>query len=859
MSGDSHDNDEDLTRPVTVLDDWDNLPEATSDWQPGQRLGPFVLKRKLGAGGMGLVWLAEQMVPLRREVALKVMLPERRTRLGEAHFEVERQALAQLSHRAVAQIHEAGELPDGGLFFAMEYVPGLPLDRHIEQHPPSLRELVAMMVEICGGVQHAHQHGLIHRDIKPANILVGQLEHQPQPKIIDFGIAVESAGEAPSAGQGHYYAGTVSYMAPEQRQKHGTHIDVRTDVYALGAVLAKCLLIHAGVQWGENESFDGSTAYAALSHRFGNAKGGAAEDRPLPEWSDRLGQLSTELCAIALRAMASEREDRYQSATALAEDLQRWLNLEPVRAMGESRRYRLRCFLRRNALASTAAALISLALIGGTITALYGLTEAREGRSQAESALALAEQRRAEAEALIQFMLGDFAEQLRPIGRLDLLDSIGGEALRYLTARGAGEDPESALSRARALRTLGEVQVHRQEFDEAARTLQQAAKLLEPWHEQRTPEMDQMHFESGQVAFWRGAVTYRQGDLDATENHWLNYMHHARVFAELTDDPPHGQQEIAYANINLGTLAEGRNQLEEALGHFAESVDLLEGLTDMEDVGSVLYLANALSWTARVQSALGHSADAWHHASQALDIVAAHRQTAPEHARRRSVEINLRFILAHHARWLTLDEKAAKHLHTALELAEEEVANEPGQPRRQANLARIAYMLATLSDPASEETATLITRGDRALNAAIESGLDQQRSIEVPAEAVQARLHMDHYTVDDEDLQVLEEVLETLETRDEFDAHFFNLLDTATSLIEALTDRGKDLPAQSTDLLQSRFEAVPPEQQDSLRYQVTRYRLNRLINPDSPALDELERELEHLRESVIDHIPKSNL
>lgn len=850
MSQDDHDNNEDLTRPATLMDDWDNLPEATSEWQPGQRVGPFVLKRKLGAGGMGMVWLADQMVPLRREVALKVMLPERRSRLAEAHFEVERQALAQLSHRAVAQIHEAGELPDGGLFFAMEYVPGLPLDRYLEKNPISLRNLVAMMVEICSGIQHAHQHGLIHRDIKPANILVGRPDHHTQPKIIDFGIAVESAGDDSAAGQGHYYAGTVAYMAPEQRNQTSGSIDVRTDVYALGAVLAHSLLIQAGVRWNEGRRFDSSTVYAALRQDPGTLHG----DHSLAEWSSRLATLPADLRAIATRAMAPERDARYQSATAMAEDLQRWLDLEPVRAMGSSRRYRLRCFLRRNALASAAAILIGLALIGGTVTALYGLTEAREGRSQAESALALADRRRMEAEELIQFMLGDFAEQLRPIGRLDLLDSIGGEALRYLTARGAGDDPHSALSRARALRTLGEVQSRRQQFDYAADTLAQAAGLLEPWQDHQDPDLTELHFEAGQISFWRGAISYRQRDWETTERYWQRYMHHAQLFADLTDERRRGQLELAYAYNNLGTLAEARNRLDSAREYFSRSVEMWRELAEPDEVDSVLDLASALSWAARVESAQGRTADAWLNASEALNLVANLREQAPEHARRRSVEVNFRFIQAHNAYSLGFNEYAKNQLHVALHLAEDDVANEPGQPRRQAVLARIAFMLANLIESDREQSAALIARGEQALETAMELGLDTQRATEVPAVALLARVQQGSIDPDTVDLSPLEHALEEIDQTDEFDAHFFNLADVTSALIEALGEAGTEMPRDWPEQLQMHLDRVPEEQQGSLRYKLIRYRVGQLHDSDAPELTELEARIHAMREAVLPHI-----
>jgi eukaryotic-like serine/threonine-protein kinase len=854
MSGRDHDND-DLTQPATQLDDWDDLPETTSEWQPGQRVGPFILKRKLGAGGMGMVWLAEQMVPLRREVALKVMLPERRSRLAEAHFEVERQVLARLSHRAIAQIHEAGELPDGGLYFAMEYVPGLPLDHFLEQHPPTLRQLVAMLVEICSGIQHAHQHGLIHRDIKPANILVEQTDRQPQPRIIDFGIAVEGADDESMAGHGHYFAGTLAYMAPEQRSRSGAHIDVRTDVFALGAVLAHSLLSHAGIHWDAQHRFESKSVYGALCQLEATRRSVETGDDPPSEWTDRLATLPTDLRAIVLRAMAPERDDRYQSAAALAEDLQRWLDYEPVRAMGKRRGYRLRCFLRRNALASAAAAVVSLALVGGTITALYGLTEAREGRSQAESALALAEQRRAEAEELIQFMLGDFAEQLRPIGRLDLLDSIGGEALRYLTAQGAGDDPNSALSRARALRTLGEVQSRRQQFEQATDTLARAAGLLEPWHEQHTPNLDELHFEAGQIAFWRGLVTYRQRDWESTETHWLQYMHHARLFAELTTDKRRGREEMTYAYNNLGTLAEARNQLAKARNYFQQTIAMRREMVGHDsDIESIINLANALSWSARVESALGLTVQAWQRNTEALNLVTALRQHAPDHAERRSMEINFRFILARDAYNLGFDEFARHQLQVALPLAEVDVANEPTQPRRQANLARIAFMLATLTDPGSDEATALITLGERALMAASELGLDPQQTVELPARLQLARLHQDPAASTDLDTDSIDQLLDTLKQREVFDALYFNLMEVATSLLEGLTDHGADIPEQWSRVLQARLGAVPQEQQQSLRYRLVHYRLGHLLDPQAAEQIELAARIKDTRMSVAPHI-----
>ncbi len=335
-----------LSRPNTLIEGWEELPASPTDWREGRQVGPFRLKRPLGEGGMGVVWLAEQLEPLQREVAIKVMRQERRGALDEVFFEVERQALARLSHRAIAQIHDAGRLPDGSLFFAMEYVPGVPLDQFVREQHPSPTELARLFIEICLGVQHAHQRGLIHRDLKPGNLLVQRVDGSPQPKIIDFGVATSV-----SAGAGAIMvAGTRPYMSPEQRTPDANGIDARTDVYALGAVLAECLYLLAGIE-GDEQAFDSTILRQGLT---------ASLRRPLPgadvaptRSPQQLHALPAELRAIAVRAMAQDPEQRYTSAAALGEDLGRWLAHQPVQAMGEGRWYSVRCAMRRNALLST--------------------------------------------------------------------------------------------------------------------------------------------------------------------------------------------------------------------------------------------------------------------------------------------------------------------------------------------------------------------------------------------------------------------------------------------------------------------------------------------------------------------------
>ena len=182
--------------------------------EPGALLGPYVIRGVLGEGGMGRVYLAEQMRPVRREVALKLIREQVASPLARAYFDVERQALAQMQHPAIAQVFDAGTTEDGHPYLAMEVVAGSPITRFCRDGRLGLGERLALFARVCHGVQHAHQKGIIHRDLKPANVLVRDVDGQPAPKIIDFGIAIGGAG--PVEGGAGEHAGTAIYMSPEQ-------------------------------------------------------------------------------------------------------------------------------------------------------------------------------------------------------------------------------------------------------------------------------------------------------------------------------------------------------------------------------------------------------------------------------------------------------------------------------------------------------------------------------------------------------------------------------------------------------------------------------------------------------------------
>jgi eukaryotic-like serine/threonine-protein kinase len=362
----------------------------------GAVLGRYRLIEKIGEGGMGEVWLAEQKEPVRRRVALKLILAGMNTREVMARFESERQALALMEHPAIARVLDAGATEQGMPFFVMEYVAGVRITAYCDNHRLSTRQRLELFVHVCEGVQHAHQKAIIHRDLKPSNILVTEVDGRPVPKIIDFGVA--KALEQKLTADTLYtrigtLVGTPEYMSPEQASFSDEGIDTRSDIYSLGIIFYELLAGSPPLQLRKT-SLDQflkklrEDDVPRPSTRI-RAQGAAASTeaarkrRTVPATLVR--QIRGELDAIALKALEKDRSRRYASASDFAADIGRYLTNQPVEAVAPSFAYRARKFARRYRLGLITASAFALVLIVATAVSILQSIRARRQAAVAQA------------------------------------------------------------------------------------------------------------------------------------------------------------------------------------------------------------------------------------------------------------------------------------------------------------------------------------------------------------------------------------------------------------------------------------------------------------------------------------------
>lgn len=585
--------------------------------QPSARreIGRYVLLRKLGEGGMGVVYLAEQREPVRRRVALKVIKLGMDTNQVVARFESERQALALMSHPNIAQVFDAGATSEGRPYFVMEYVEGVPITRYCDAHKLDPRQRLELFIQVCEGVQHAHHKGIIHRDIKPSNVLVMVRDDRPLPKIIDFGLAKATA---PSLTEGTIFTehgqvvGTLDYMSPEQAGVTQSDVDSRTDVYSLGVLLYELLVGAVPVQ----RSLRGTAGMLDI--------GSWVAESDLPRPSARLAGLGDEASAAALsrgtdvrtllrrlrgdldwitiKPLEKDRARRYSTPAELAADIRRHLQHEPVLAGPPSTIYRFRKFVRRNRVLAGATAAVAAVLLLGIAGTSIGLVRAERARQEAETQRGLASLEAEKAQALSDFLQKALTSpdprlDGRDVRVVDVLDEAAGEIEEQFSAQPEIEaEVRAAIGRSyRGLGLFGEAE------EQMVATLETRRRALGPTHPETLRSMSELALvraDRGELdsaaQLYREALELQTQTLGAdhpdtlgTANDLANLLMDRseydeaetllrRVLDSAGDNEEDWPTEILVTRANLAYLLQNQGQLDEAEAEYLAAIEGLQ-------------------------------------------------------------------------------------------------------------------------------------------------------------------------------------------------------------------------------------------------------------------------------------------
>jgi eukaryotic-like serine/threonine-protein kinase len=585
----------------------------------GDRIGRYKLLQKIGEGGCGVVYMAEQEEPVRRRVALKVIKLGMDTRQVIARFEAERQALALMDHPNIARVLDAGATETGRPFFVMELVRGIRITDFCDQNSFSTAERLTLFIQVCQAIQHAHQKGIIHRDIKPSNILVTLHDAVAVPKVIDFGIAKATTDQRLTDKTlftaFEQFIGTPAYMSPEQAQMSGLDIDTRTDIYSLGVLFYELLtgkppfdpqeLLASGLDEirriiREEEPPRPSTRLSTLDHADLSAV--AAHRRIEPP---RLVPLIRgDLDWIVMKCLEKDRGRRYETASAVAMDLQRYLKSEPVLACPPSAAYRFGKFARRNkvGLAISLAAALSVLLTVVGLAVSNRLVSRQRDEKTAALEQAVKEKERADQnltrarEAVKAYLLKTSENPLLQSGdfqslRKELLET----AIPFYEefVRQDQQNPDLEFERGRAYDDLGFLRQGIGESERAEADLLTAQGIYRRLAE-RFPEKSVYRLRLAEGLNSRGGVLDQLGRREAAEE---EYRQALALADQLPSGPDAADSLESQARIrgNLGLLLKETGRLDEAEQMLRQAVATREKL--LEQKPDSLSLRGQLSWS----------------------------------------------------------------------------------------------------------------------------------------------------------------------------------------------------------------------------------------------------------------------
>ena len=542
------------------------LQPEIKDITPGALIaGKYKLLEELGSGGMGVVYLAEQVEPVRRRVALKIIKLGMDTRQVVARFETERQALAVMDHPNIARVFDAGATETGRPYFVMELARGIPITDYCDRHKLSAQERLKLFIGVCQAVQHAHQKGVIHRDLKPSNILVVVQDDRPVPKIIDFGIAKATdhrLAQRTLFTERGQLIGTPEYMSPEQAEMSGLDVDTRTDIYSLGVILyellAGALPFDAGelrsAGFGEIQRIIRETEPPKASTRLSTLKETKAEiaEKRGTDAGSLVKLLRGDLDWITMKAMAKDRTHRYSSASELAAEIERYMRHEPVTAGPPSALYRIRKYVRRHKLGVAAAAVVLLAVLVGTAGTTIGFLRAVRAEKKAVE------------EAATATRVSDFLVDLFNVS--DPSEAKGNTiTAREILERGAKKVEKELAGQpaiqARLMDTMGQVFQSLGLFDQALPLMESALQL-------RRLNLGNDHPDTGLSLEHTGLVLIARGDYAAAEPLLQEAIEVRRRL--LGND----HADVARSLAGLGELNYMKGDLEQAERFFRESLDI---------------------------------------------------------------------------------------------------------------------------------------------------------------------------------------------------------------------------------------------------------------------------------------------